>query len=73
MTVEEDVERLAELRHALTAIDVDPDSAERIRRRGRVDVVRGPSLRRFVLPAVATVVTASYLIWAVLKLIDVYR
>lgn len=73
MTVEEDVAKLAELSQRLTAIDVDPASAERIRRRGRVDVVRGPSPGRFVLPAVATAVTASYLIWAVLKLIDVYR
>jgi hypothetical protein len=73
MTIEDDIARLAELRQRLAAIDVDPASAERIRHQGRVDVVRGPSLKRFVLPAVATVVTTTYLVWAVLKLIEAYR
>jgi len=70
MTMEDDAAKLAELSRELPAIDVDSISAERIAMRARQDVGRGPSPRRFVEPAIASVVVGSYLVWAVLKIIE---
>jgi len=68
-----DEDDLAQLGPRLASVDLDRDTADRIRRLGRDGVVYGPSLARFVLPLVTTVVTTSYLVWAVLKVIEAYR
>jgi hypothetical protein len=68
-----DQDDLAELGPRLASVDLDGDTADRIRRLGRDGVVYGPPLARFVLPVATTVLTTSYLVWAVLKIIDVFR
>ena len=70
MTIDDDVASLAELSRELPAIDVDTSSAERIARRARQDVGRGPSWRRWIEPAIAASITGSYLVWAVLKILE---
>jgi hypothetical protein len=70
MTDEDD---LAQLAPRLASLDLDADVSDRIRRLGRDGVVYGPSLARFVLPVATTIVTSSYLVWAAIKIIDVFR
>ena len=70
MTMEDDVSKLAEISRELPPIDVDSISAERIAMRARADVGRGRSPRRLIEPALATVLVASYLVWAVLKIVE---
>lgn len=68
--MDDDVAKLAEISRELAAIDVDLTSAERIALRVRQDVGRGPSPRRFVEPALAGVLVGSYLVWAVIKIVE---
>ena len=68
-----DEDDLAQLAPRLASLDLDTDTADRIRRLGRDGVVYGPSLARFVLPVTTAIVTSSYLVWAVLKIIDGFR
>jgi hypothetical protein len=70
MTMEDDVAKLAELSRELPAIDVDSTGAARIAMRTRQDVGRGPSARRFIEPAVATIVLGSYIVWALIKIAE---
>lgn len=70
MTMEDDVAKLAEISRELPAIDIDSISAERIAIRVRQDVGRGPTLRRFVEPVLATVLVGSYLVWAVITIAE---
>ncbi|HEV7554219.1 MAG TPA: hypothetical protein VGO00_02125 [Kofleriaceae bacterium] len=68
-----DQDDLAELGPRLASVELDGDVAERIRRLGRDGVVYGPPLARFVLPVITAIATSSYLVWAALKIIDVFR
>jgi len=70
MTMEDDVAKLAEISRELPAIDVDATSAARIAMRARADVGRGPSAKRFIEPAIASVVIGSYLVWALIKIAE---
>jgi len=70
MTMEDDVAKLAELSRELPTIDVDSTSAARIAMRARQDVGRGPSPRRFIEPALATLVVGSYAVWALIKIAE---
>ena len=70
MTMEDDVAKLAEISRELPEIDVDSISAQRIAMRVRQDVGRGPSARRFIEPVVATALVGSYLVWAILKIVE---
>jgi len=70
MTMEDDVAKLAEISRELPAIDLDAISAGRIAMRVRQDVGRGPSPRRFVEPVLASALIGSYLVWAVLKIVE---
>ena len=70
MTTDDDAAKLAEISRELPANDLDSISAERIAMRARQDVGRGPSPRRFLEPAIATVLVGSYLVWAVLKIVE---
>jgi hypothetical protein len=54
----------------LPTVDVDDSISQQITRRARVDLVRGPSRARFVLPIVAGTIVAGYLIWTIVKLIE---
>jgi len=66
-----DREELAELSNQLAPIDVAHASAERIAGRARPSVGRGPSPRRLVEPAAVVLLTAGFLAWMVLKLVEV--
>ena len=68
-----DVEQVSTWSQKLTAIDVDDAGAERIQQRARLAVGRGRSPVRFVLPVLAAVGTASYLVWALLRAADIFR
>lgn len=70
MTTEEDVQGLGELSRELPAIDLDATTAERIARRARVDVGRGPSPRRFVEPTLAALIVLGYVAWAIVKILE---
>ncbi len=70
MTMEDDVAKLAELSRELPVVDVDSTSAARIAMRARQDVGRGPSTRRFIEPALATIVLGSYVVWALIKIAE---
>ena len=73
MSYEDDAARLGELGQRLAPIDVDTESAERIARRARNSVGRGPSLTRFVEPALATAFAVSYLAWAIVRVLEALR
>ncbi len=70
MTTDEDARRLGELSGELPAIDVDATTAERIARRVREDVGKGAPRRRIIEPAIATVLVVAYLIWAIIKVLE---
>jgi len=70
MTYEDDAAKLHEISRELPAIDLDATSAERIAFRARQDVGRAPSAKRFIEPVIATIVTGSYAVWAVLKVLE---
>ena len=70
MTMEDDVARLAEISRELPALDLDSISAARIAMRVRPNVGRGPSPRRFIEPVLAGALVGSYLVWAVLKIVE---
>jgi hypothetical protein len=55
-------EELQQLSGQMAAIDVDPARAAEIARRART-----PRRRRWVEPVVVTVLTASFLVWALWK------
>lgn len=67
---EKDVLRLAEISRELPAIDLDAQSAERIARRAGDSVGKGPSPRRFIEPALAAVIVTVYLVWALMKVLE---
>jgi hypothetical protein len=73
MTHDDDAAKLTELGRELPGIDLDAESAARIARRARQDVGRGPSLVRFIEPAIATVLVTSYLVWAIAKVLEAFR
>jgi len=73
MTQDDDAATLAELGRELPGIDLDASSAARIARRARQGVGRGPSLVRFVEPAIAGVFAASYLAWAIARVLEALR
>jgi hypothetical protein len=68
----DDVTELAELSQQLTAIDVEPARAERIAFQARGTLGRGPSLLRFGEPVLVTIFTTSFLVWALMKVIEVF-
>jgi len=65
-----DRDDMVELHKHLAPVDVAPASAELIARRARLSVGRGPSPRRFVEPAVVVLLTTSFLVWMVVKLVE---
>lgn len=73
MTTEDDVQRLGELSRELPAIELDTTTAERIARRARDDVGKGPSPRRFVEPAVVSLIVLGYLVWVIVKILEALR
>jgi len=73
MTYDDDAAKLTELGRALPGIDLDASSAARIAQRARWNIGRGPSLMRFVEPAIAAVLAASYLVWAIAKVFEALR
>jgi hypothetical protein len=70
MMYDDDAAKLAELGRELPGIDLDATSAARIARRARQDVGRGPSVMRFIEPAIASVFAVSYLAWAIAKVLE---
>ena len=70
MMHDDDAARLGELARDLAPIDLDAASAERIARCARESVGRGPSLTRFIEPAIATIFAVSYLAWAIAKVLE---
>jgi hypothetical protein len=73
MTYQDDEAKLTELGRELGGIDLDAASAARIARRARQDVGRGPSLLRFLEPAITAVLVTSYLVWAIAKVFEAFR
>jgi len=65
-----DDEQLASLGKALAPVDVDEHVSQQIARRARVDLGRGPSRARLVLPIAAIALVTSYLAWTIAKLIE---
>lgn len=73
MTTEDDVQRLGELSRELPAIELDANTAERIARRARDDIGKGPSPKRFVEPALAALMMLGYLAWVIVKIVEALR
>jgi hypothetical protein len=69
-TDDEDLLRMSEISRELPAIDLDAQAAERIARLARGDLGKGPSPRRFVEPVLATVLVTAYLVWVILKWLE---
>jgi hypothetical protein len=70
MTDQDDAAVLTEISRELPALDLDTTTAERIARRARDHVGRGPSPLRFVEPAIAALLATGYLVWAVIKALE---
>ena len=73
MTTEDDIAKLAELGRALRPPDLDAPTADRIARRARDDVGKGPDPRRYVEPAIAAAFVIAYAVWLILELLKVLR
>jgi len=67
---DDDLAGLAELGHALPAPDLDASTADRIARRARPNLGRGPSPWRLVEPVVAALIAGGYAVWGVLKILE---
>ena len=67
MTDDEEIEAWGK---GLAHVDVDDHVSQTIARRARVDLGRGPSRARLVLPIAAIVLTAGYLAWTIAKLVE---
>jgi hypothetical protein len=65
-----DENQLHEISRELPAIDLDATTAERIARRARHDLGKGPPRRRLILPIIAALVALGYAAWGILKLIE---
>lgn len=65
-----DLAGLAALGQALPALDLDARAADRIARRARPDLGRGPSPWRLVEPVLAALITGGYAVWGVLKILE---
>lgn len=63
---------LAELRE-LPAIDVDRERAERMAALLRREIGRGDSPLRFLEPVLVAALSSSFLVWAALKIVEVFR
>jgi hypothetical protein len=70
---DQDEKQLIEISQQLTAIDLDDASSHRIAQRARLDIGRGPSPRRWIEPILVAVFAASFLLWALYKVLEVYR
>lgn len=64
---------LGELARGLPSIDVDTTTAEQIARRVRPAVGKGPSPARLVLPIASALLVTAYLVWLVLRLVEILR
>ena len=73
MMHDDDAARLGELARDLAPVDLDAASAERIARRARESVGRGPPLARVVEPAIAAAFAISYLAWAIARVLEALR
>lgn len=65
-------DELAELRE-LPPIDLDRETADRIAARARGEIGRGESPLRFVEPVLVAAMSSSFLVWAALKIAEVFR
>jgi hypothetical protein len=70
---DDDAARLTELGRGLAAPDLDPARAARIAWSARQDFGRRPSLVRFVEPVVIAALVASYLVWAIVRMLEAWR
>ena len=70
---DDDAQKLAEISQTLRAIDVDAARAEQIAFRARDRLGHGPSIFRFGEPILVVVFTMSFLVWALMKVLDVFR
>lgn len=66
-----DARRLAELSKDLPSIDLDGEAAQRIARRARLSVGRGPSPTRLVEPLLVAVVAVSIVVWTAYMLYEI--
>jgi len=67
MTDEDDLHALS---RELPGVDLDSTTAERIARRARHDIGKGPPRRRLILPILAALLALGYAVWGVIKLIE---
>ena len=68
---DDDAKKLAEISRELPPIDLDDVSAQRIALRARQQVGKGPTLTRFIEPAVIVLFTTSMVAWIVYKMIEI--
>ena len=71
-TDNDDAGKLGELSQRLTTIDIDAARAEQMAFQARGTLGRGPSLMRFAEPILVTIFTTSFLVWALMKVIEVF-
>ena len=57
----------------LPPIDLDRERADRISALARRQLGRGPSVLRFVEPIAVVIATSSILVWAMMKIAEVFR
>lgn len=69
----DDADRLAEVGRALPAAELDGTSAQRIAHAARGRLGRGPSPRRLVLPVLAAVLSTSFFVWALVRVLAALR
>ncbi|MDB4956177.1 MAG: hypothetical protein JWO36_3746 [Myxococcales bacterium] len=69
---DQDDKTLAEISQQLAAIDLDDASAQRIARRARQGVGRGPSPLRFLEPILVAIFATSFLVWVLYKIYEVF-
>jgi hypothetical protein len=73
MSDDDDLRALTELGRQLPTTDLDPGRADQIRRAGRARLGHGVPPLALLEPLAIGAMTASYLIWAVLRALDGWR
>ncbi len=73
MTTEDDIAKLTELGRELRSPDLDAPTAERIARRVRDDVGKGPDPRRLFEAAIAAAIVVPYAVWVLLEVLKILR
>jgi len=73
VTTDDDIAKLSQLCRELVVPDLEAQTAERIARRARDQLGKGPDPRRFIEPIVAAAIVIPYAAWVIIAVLQALR